>query len=43
MNWSAVGTVVANSMPLRSAADGSVNVFAFEATHVIIDVIGYIL
>ncbi|MEZ5219106.1 MAG: hypothetical protein R2715_21570 [Ilumatobacteraceae bacterium] len=43
VNWSAVGTVVANSMPVALGADGSVNVFAFGATHVIIDVIGYIL
>ena len=42
INWKAVGTDLANSLPVAIAADGSINVYANSVTHVIIDVIGYI-
>lgn len=43
INWKLPNTDIANSIPVAIGADGSVNVYANSVTHVVIDVIGYIL
>ena len=43
INWKLPNTDIANSIPVAIGADGSVNVYSNSVTHVVIDVIGYIL
>jgi len=43
INWKLPDTDIANSIPVAIGADGSVKVYANSVTHVVIDVIGYIL
>ena len=43
VNWFAVNSNVANSLPVAVGANASINVFSYGAAHVVIDVIGYIL
>ncbi|MBA3323604.1 MAG: hypothetical protein H0T45_19455 [Pyrinomonadaceae bacterium] len=43
INWSSSGTTIANAIIVPVGADGSINIFASQATHVLLDVSGYYL
>jgi len=43
INWTSSGTTVANAIIVPVGADGSINIFSSDATHVLLDVSGYYL
>ncbi|CAN5515635.1 hypothetical protein BH23ACT3_BH23ACT3_01040 [soil metagenome] len=42
INWSTPGSSVANSVHVATGAAGTIQVYAFESTHVIVDVLGFL-
>jgi len=43
INWTTSGTTIANAIIVPVGADGSINVFSSQGTHLILDISGYFL
>ncbi len=43
INWDRAGATLANEVIMPVGADGSINVFSSQPTHLILDVVGYFL